>query len=139
MKAATTIFNNMIKIYKNAIVLKRPTIWNTLGLKRNQFLVFKFVYSDWVMQIDDLKKILTEVFSIIPGIPVIFPVSQEMPVFFIDQLNAPNLYLATSLDYSEINYLLSNSLALITAQACINEEIVAMNVNCLTNSTIALN
>lgn len=113
-----------------------PLIWWILGLKKNQFLVFHLDYSDIIEDVKEYKKKLTEVFSLLPHMPIIFPVTPKVPQTFIDNISMPNLYLASSLNDSEVSYLVYNSLALITASPSLSYEITTIEIVCLSNSDV---
>ena len=80
-----------------------------------------------------LKDFIVEIVSSSKGIPIIFPVHPRTKMI-LDKLNLnfENLFFIDPLGYLEFNYLVKNSLCVITDSGGITEETSYLNVPCLT-------
>ena len=111
----------------------RPTLWNEVNLKKKSYIVMTLHRP---FNVDDkirLKKIIKEVNKSLPSIPIIFS-AHPRTLKQIDAIgiNLPNLYITQPLGYLEFNYLVKNSMAVITDSGGITEETTIMNIPCMT-------
>ncbi|MBR2887383.1 MAG: UDP-N-acetylglucosamine 2-epimerase, partial [Bacteroidales bacterium] len=65
--------------------------------------------------------------------PIVFPMHPRTAKIFSDlNISAPNLHIIPPQGYLEFNYLVKNSLAVITDSGGITEETTVMHIPCLT-------
>jgi UDP-N-acetylglucosamine 2-epimerase (non-hydrolysing) len=126
--------NTMIDtLMKNMDRLKRPALWDEVGLRKQDYLVITLHRPSNVDEDNTLKVLLQEIVRNANGLPVIFPVHPRTKKVLMGlELNAPNLYLTDPLGYLEFNYLVRSAKAVITDSGGITEETTVMGVPCFT-------
>jgi UDP-N-acetylglucosamine 2-epimerase (non-hydrolysing) len=112
---------------------KSPKFWEEFGLiKKGYFIVTLHRPAN----VDDsivLEQYLTEIVSNVRGLPVIFPVHPRTSVALRKlDLSFENLILIEPLPYFEFNFLVDNSLMVITDSGGITEETTVLGIPCIT-------
>ena len=80
-----------------------------------------------------LKTFIQEIVTAANGLPILFPAHpRTKQVLSKVNISANNLYITEPLGYLEFNYLVKNSLAVITDSGGITEETTYMKIPCLT-------
>lgn len=111
----------------------KPSLWDKFNLKKKGYLVLTLHRPGNVDQEGKLKAYLEEILNNSSNLSVIFPVHPrtasilEKLDFFTDKL-----ILTSPLTYLEFNYLVDNSLAVITDSGGITEETTVLKIPCLT-------
>ena len=120
-------------LLKNLSRLKKPEIWDTIGLKAKQFFVITLHRPANVDEKNKLKELLNEIVDNVHGFPVIFPVHpRTAKVLEVYGSEAPNLHLIEPLGYLEFNFLVRHAKCVITDSGGITEETTVMGVPCIT-------
>jgi UDP-N-acetylglucosamine 2-epimerase (non-hydrolysing) len=110
-----------------------PQIWDSLGLKKNQYLVMTLHRPANVDQAEKLRELIHEITSNTEGLPIIFPVHPRTAKIFKDLgITAHNLFTVEPLSYLEFNYLVENAKCVITDSGGITEETTVMSIPCIT-------
>lgn len=126
--------NTMIDtLIANFSRLKEPQIFKDLSLKKKKYIVLTMHRPKNVDEESKLKSFLEEIINSSNNFPIIFPVHPRTKNI-ISKLNVNfnNLHLTEPLGYLEFNYLVKNSLCVITDSGGITEETTYMKVPCLT-------
>ncbi len=131
--------NTMIDtLLKHRSRFTKPEFWDSLVLKKGQYIVMTLHRPANVDEEDNLKNLLNEIISNSNGLPLIFPVHPRTAKI-LQGLGIENDHLHTvePLSYLEFNYLVENALAVITDSGGITEETTVMGIPCMTlrNST----
>lgn len=126
--------NTMIDtLLKNLIKLKKPQIFDECNLKEKQYFVLTLHRPANVDGEEKLKKLLEKIIEGSKGLPIIFPVHPRTAKNLQNSgIQAKNLFMAEPLSYLEFNYLVKNSMAVITDSGGITEETTQMRVPCIT-------
>ena len=126
--------NTMIDtLLKHKTNFKKPEFWDTLGLKKGQYIVMTLHRPANVDEEDNLKNLLKEIISNSNGLPLIFPVHPRTAKILHNLgIEYDRLYTVEPLGYLEFNYLVENALAVITDSGGITEETTVMGIPCLT-------
>ena len=120
-------------LLKNENRLKKPPIWHDLNLSDKKFIVMTLHRPSNVDEEDQLKKLITQIVKLGKDYPIIFPVHPRTQKLLNNlNLNFDNLHNVSPLGYLEFNFLVKNSLAVITDSGGITEEATVMNVPCMT-------
>lgn len=120
-------------LLKNLARLKKPAVWNRIGLQPQQYLVITLHRPANVDEEGKLKKLMDEIVKNVNELPVIFPVHpRTMKILKGIGIEAPNLYMIEPLGYLEFNYLVQHAKGVITDSGGITEETTVMGVPCLT-------
>ena len=120
-------------LLKNENKLKKPSLWDDLDLSENKYLVMTLHRPSNVDEEYQLKKLITQIVTLGKGYPIIFPVHPRTQKLLSNlNLNFENLHYVNPLGYLEFNYLVKQSLAVITDSGGITEETTVMNVPCIT-------
>ena len=120
-------------LLKNENKLKKPSLWNDLDLSEKKYLVMTLHRPSNVDEEYQLKKLITQIVTLGKGYPIIFPVHPRTQKLLSNlNLNFENLHYVNPLGYLEFNYLVKQSLAVITDSGGITEETTVMNVPCIT-------
>lgn len=131
--------NTMIDtLMRNIPRLKEPAIWKDFQLKPKKYFVITLHRPANVDEENNLKSLLEEIVEGAQGLPVIFPVHPRTAKSLQGLgLNNGELKMIEPLSYLQFNYLVKNSLAVITDSGGITEETTVMGVPCMTlrNST----
>lgn len=126
--------NTMIDtLIANLDNLKQPKIWNEQSLSKSNYIVLTLHRPSNVDEEEKLKDFIVEIVRSSKGIPIIFPVHPRTKMI-LDKLNLnfKNLLFIDPLGYLEFNYLVKNSLCVITDSGGITEETSYLNIPCLT-------
>lgn len=111
----------------------KPAIFDELKLSAKDYMVMTMHRPANVDQGEKLKKLINEIVNNVNGKPVIFPIHPRTARIFLDLgIQADNLHIIEPLGYLEFNYLVDNSMAVITDSGGITEETTIMGVPCLT-------
>ena len=112
--------------------LKKPQVYDDLTLKEKKYLVLTMHRPANVDIAEKLNKIIREITSSVNGLPVIFPIHPRTAKIFSNTgINSPNLHVIDALGYLEFNYLVKNSLAVITDSGGITEETTVLGIPCI--------
>lgn len=118
---------------KNELRLKRPQLWNTLGLQEKKYMVMTLHRPSNVDEEQQLKALISQIVILGKEYPIIFPVHPRTKKLLQDlDLNFDNLHYVEPLGYLEFNYLVKNAFAMLTDSGGITEETTVMNVPCMT-------
>lgn len=130
--------NTMIDtLYNNEKRFKRPAIWDILGLESKGYYVLTLHRKGNISDRETLLSILESIADVAGDRPIIFPMhphTEKMINSFGIQI--PQQFVITApLGYLEFNYLVKNTIAVITDSGGISEEATIMNVPCITLRT----
>lgn len=118
---------------KNESRLKKPLIWKDLNLSNKSYLVLTLHRPSNVDEVEQLKNLITKIVELSNNHPIIFPVHPRTKNRLESlNLNFDNLHYVEPLGYLEFNYLVKNSLAVLTDSGGITEETTVFNVPCVT-------
>lgn len=130
-----TMIDTLKKHYND---FKKPSFWDELKLKEKNYIVLTLHRPSNVDDKETLIQLLDTITLNSNNYPIIFPVHPRTKKI-LDSLNLTfeNLYLIDPLSYLEFNFLIKNSLAVVTDSGGITEETTVMSIPCLTlrNST----
>ncbi|MCL4155000.1 UNVERIFIED_CONTAM: hypothetical protein GTU68_005786 [Idotea baltica] len=125
-----TMIDTLIANYHR---LKKPQIFTDLKLDVKKFIVLTMHRPKNVDEETKLKLFLEEIINSSDGLPIIFPVHPRTKNIISKlNINFKNLHFIEPLGYLEFNYLVKNSLCVITDSGGITEETTYMKVPCLT-------
>jgi UDP-N-acetylglucosamine 2-epimerase (non-hydrolysing) len=125
-----TMIDTLLKHRPN---FKKPEFWDTLGLKKGQFIVITLHRPANVDEEYNLKNLLYEIISNSNGLPLIFPVHpRTAKILHRIGVDYNQLHTVEPLAYLEFNYLAENALAVITDSGGITEETTVMGIPCIT-------
>jgi UDP-N-acetylglucosamine 2-epimerase (non-hydrolysing) len=120
-------------LLKNIPRLKKPAVWDGLGLQPQEFFVITLHRPANVDEEGKLKQLMDEIIDNVHGLPIIFPVHpRTAKILSRLGIGAPNLHMIEPLGYLEFNYLVKNAKAVITDSGGITEETTVMHVPCIT-------
>ncbi len=126
--------NTMIDtLLKNLTRLKAPKEWDILHLHSKKYFIVTLHRPANVDEEAKLRYLIEEIVNNSDSLPVIFPVHpRTAKIIQAIGINAPNLHLIAPLDYLEFNYLVSESLGVITDSGGVTEETTVLDIPCLT-------
>jgi UDP-N-acetylglucosamine 2-epimerase (non-hydrolysing) len=126
--------NTMIDtLLKHRPRFAKPRIWDVLGLEKHQYLVLTLHRPANVDEEDNLKKLLDEIVNNSKGLPLVFPVHpRTAKVLESIKIGHSQLHVIEPQGYLEFNYLVENSLAVITDSGGITEETTVLGIPCMT-------
>ena len=133
----TSIFwvgNTMIDtLVKHRSRFQKPKIWEELKLSKKGYIVMTLHRPGNVDEEEKLKLLMNEIVENSNNLPLIFPVHPRTAKI-LQGLGIQNSRLHTidPLGYLEFNYLVENSLAVITDSGGITEETTVMGIPCMT-------
>lgn len=111
----------------------KPKIWDKIGLQKKQYLVMTMHRSANVDETDKLSAFLKAITGNVNNLPVIFPIHPRTASILKESgINESNLFVIEPLGYLEFNFLIENSLAVMTDFGGITEETTVMGIPCLT-------
>ncbi|WP_298340692.1 UDP-N-acetylglucosamine 2-epimerase (non-hydrolyzing) [uncultured Algibacter sp.] len=120
-------------LLKNKNRLRKPSIWENLGLAKKKYMVMTLHRPSNVDEAHHLKQLITQIVTLGKDYPIIFPVHPRTQKLLSSlDLNFGNLHYISPLGYLEFNYLIKNTLAVITDSGGITEEATVMNIPCIT-------
>ena len=124
------MIDTLIK-YKDSFI--KPSMWDSLRLQTNSYLVLTMHRPSNVDNFDKIEKLLTVISNSSRGLKLIFPCHPRTKnqLKRINNLNE-NLILIDPLSYLEFNFLVKNSKAVITDSGGITEETTFLGIPCLT-------
>lgn len=126
--------NTMIDtLLKNRVNFTPPDFWTEISLSPKKYFVITFHRPSNVDDPQNLKSILDHILENTADLLVVFPVHPRTKKV-LEALNYthPKLYLTQPLGYFEFNYLVDNSIAVITDSGGITEETTVLGIPCLT-------
>ena len=126
--------NTMIDtLLSNESKFKSPLIWKSLNLQAKSYLIITLHRPSNVDAEIKLKSLLDEILIHINNFDLIFPMHPRTRKVF-DKLDLSNekLHIIDPLSYHEFNFLVKNSLAVITDSGGITEETTVMGIPCIT-------
>lgn len=131
--------NTMIDtLRKHQKFFNKPTLPSLRHLKKNEYLVLTLHRPNNVDDQNLFTSYLHEILKHSGDLPVVFPTHPRTKQM-MDQLdlNYDRLIISKPLGYKEFNYLVANSLGVITDSGGITEETTVMGIPCMTlrNST----
>lgn len=110
-----------------------PALYSQRGLTKGKYLVLTLHRPANVDDQEKLVALLTEVVSNTENRPVVFPVHPRTAKVLAETgWMHPQLIIAEPLPYLEFNYLVANSLGVITDSGGITEETTVMGIPCMT-------
>jgi UDP-N-acetylglucosamine 2-epimerase (non-hydrolysing) len=126
--------NTMIDTLSSQIVnFQKPPFWDEYKLAQKKYWLLTLHRPS---NVDDEQHLLDLIHAIINnsnGLPIVFPVHPRTKKMIEKlNLNSEKLYMIDPLSYLEFNYLVKNSLAVITDSGGITEETTVMGVPCMT-------
>jgi UDP-N-acetylglucosamine 2-epimerase (non-hydrolysing) len=133
----TSIFwvgNTMIDtLVKHRSRFQKPKIWEELKLSKKGYIVMTLHRPGNVDEEEKLKSLMNEIVENSNNLPLIFPVHpRTAKILHGLGIQHSRLYTIDPLGYLEFNYLVENSLAVITDSGGITEETTVMGIPCLT-------
>jgi len=125
--------NTMIDtLLHNISRFKLPTCWNELGLVARKYIVLTLHRPSNVDDLESFLKTLNEISSLAGDLPVVYPAHPRTHKS-LEQFQLPdNFKMIAPEPYLSFNYLVKNSLAVITDSGGITEETTVMGVPCMT-------
>lgn len=126
--------NTMIDtLLKQMPRFRQPELWSQLTLQEKEYIILTLHRPSNVDEEEKLKHLIDEIVHHSEGRKIVFPVHPRTAKM-LDQLgiNHPNLYRVDPMGYLEFNYLVKNSLMVITDSGGITEETTVMNIPCIT-------
>ncbi len=126
--------NTMIDtLIKQKPRFRKPHFWDELALNKGQYFVMTLHRPANVDDKVKLKDIIDEIIKNSNGLPLIFPVHPRTAKILKSLIiEHQQLYIVEPLGYWEFNFLVENSLAVITDSGGITEETTVMGVPCIT-------
>ena len=126
--------NTMIDtLLKQRSRFRKPNFWADLELNKGQYIVITLHRPANVDEEKNLSNLLNEIINNSNGLPLIFPVHPRTAKIMKSlQIEHKQLHTIEPLGYLEFNYLVENSLAVITDSGGITEETTVMGVPCMT-------
>ncbi|MGL5938027.1 MAG: non-hydrolyzing UDP-N-acetylglucosamine 2-epimerase [Phocaeicola sp.] len=111
----------------------QPLLYNKLHLTKQKYLVLTLHRPSNVDNPETLKTLLDEILAHSKGMPILFPMHPRTAQL-VKQITiaATNLHTLEPLSYLEFNYLVENSLAVITDSGGITEETTILGIPCMT-------
>ena len=104
-----------------------------LNLQQGKYFVLTLHRPANVDEGTKLKQTMDEIIRSSQNLPIVFPMHPRTAKIFSDlNISAPNLHIIPPQGYLEFNYLVKNSLAVITDSGGITEETTVMHIPCLT-------
>ncbi len=111
----------------------KPAVFDEKCLSKGGYFVVTLHRPANVDEAGNLKKLIDEIIANVHGLPVIFPIHPRTAKVFKEAgICADNLHIVPPLGYLEFNYLVKNSLAVITDSGGITEETTVMGIPCMT-------
>ncbi len=133
----TSIFwvgNTMIDtLVKHRSRFQKPKIWDELKLSKKGYIVMTLHRPGNVDEEEKLKSLMSEIVENSNNLPLIFPVHPRTAKILNGLgIQHSRLHTIDPLGYLEFNYLVENSLAVITDSGGITEETTVMGIPCMT-------
>lgn len=113
--------------------LRAPDLWDKFKLNKDKYFVLTLHRPSNVDKSKLFQKLLTAISVGGRKLPIIFPVHPRTAKILSTLKNIPNnIHFVDPQPYLEFNYLVKNSMAVITDSGGITEECTMMNVPCMT-------
>ena len=135
----------------NRARFRKPEVWDTLGLKEQQYIVMTMHRPANVDEENHLRAMMEQIIDNVHGLPVIFPIHPRTAKLLLGGRTAsdlqdaslqdasrmlqerwPNLHIVEPMGYLEFNYLVERAKAVVTDSGGITEETTVMGVPCIT-------
>lgn len=126
--------NTMIDtLVKHRSRFQQPKIWEELKLSEKGYIVMTLHRPGNVDEEEKLKSLMNEIVENSNNLPLIFPVHPRTAKILQGLgIQHSRLHTVDPLGYLEFNYLVENSLAVITDSGGITEETTVMGIPCMT-------
>lgn len=126
--------NTMIDtLLKNRKYFTKPPLWDSLGLTNHNYLVVTLHRPANVDEEYKLKELIFEILAHSRDKAIVFPVHPRTAKAIQNLgVDHPRLHFVEPLGYLEFNYLVENSIAVITDSGGITEETTVMGIPCMT-------
>ena len=126
--------NTMIDtLLKNINRFTRPNFYNNLNLQNKKYFILTLHRPSNVDQNSKLLNTVKIINDNVKNLPVIFPAHpRTLNILSKSKFNFHNIKLVNPQPYFEFNYLVKNSLCVITDSGGITEETTVMGVPCMT-------
>jgi UDP-N-acetylglucosamine 2-epimerase (non-hydrolysing) len=125
-----TMIDTLLKQRPN---FRKPPIWDEISLTKGNYIVMTLHRPANVDEESKLKDLLDEIINNSHQTPLIFPVHPRTAKILANLgISHPRLHTIDPLGYLEFNFLVENSLAVITDSGGITEETTVMGVPCMT-------
>lgn len=110
-----------------------PPFWSDLGLASGGYIVMTLHRPANVDEEENLIELISTILANSAEVPFVFPIHpRTAQVFKTANWHHPRLHLVEPLPYLEFNYLVENSMGVITDSGGITEETTVMGVPCMT-------
>jgi UDP-N-acetylglucosamine 2-epimerase (non-hydrolysing) len=125
-----TMIDTLIKHRPN---FKKPSFWDKFDLQKGKYIVMTLHRPANVDEVENLKELLDEIIEHSQNLPIIFPVHPRTSKILQNAgVSYPRLKMTEPLGYMGFNYLVENSLAVITDSGGITEETTVLGIPCIT-------
>ena len=125
-----TMIDSLIKQREN---FRPPKIWDELGLESDQYIVLTLHRPSNVDGESQLANSLRVVGETAVDTKIVYPIHPRSAQALEDEFILPdNIHLVPPQSYLEFNYLVKNSLAVITDSGGITEETTLLGIPCMT-------
>ena len=126
--------NTMIDtLIKNKHKFRAPEFWGSFGLSKKKYVVITLHRPANVDDQKKLKEILIEIINNTHDLQLIFPVHPRTSKILNEiGINNSRLHLVDPQGYLEFNYLVENSMFVITDSGGITEETTVLGIPCIT-------
>lgn len=112
---------------------RKPIEYDQIGLEKGKYFVLTMHRPANVDEAEKLKCMMNRITENVHGMPIVFPIHPRTAKIFKDLgIEADNLKVIEPQGYLEFNYLVQNSMGVITDSGGITEETTVMHVPCLT-------
>ncbi len=113
--------------------LKQPSFFKEINIECNKYILITLHRPANVDDKEKLKSLILEITNNVNGLPVLFPIHPRTAKTYKElHIQPKNLILIEPLGYLEFNYLVKNSMAVITDSGGITEETTVMGIPCIT-------
>lgn len=127
-------------LLQNLPRLRRPAIYDALGLQPREYLVLTMHRPANVDEEDHLRALMEQILTNTRGLPILFPIHPRTAKIFYNlwgdaatlAARFPSLHIIDPMGYLEFNYLVRHAKAVITDSGGITEETTVMGVPCIT-------
>lgn len=129
--------NTMIDtLLTNLPKLKKPDFWSDLKLKEKSYIIATLHRPSNVDNFENLNSLLRSISKFSGDIPVVFPIHPRTKSKIPDHWQKPeNLHFVDPQGYLEFNYLVKNSMGVVTDSGGITEETTVLGIPCITLRT----
>lgn len=126
--------NTMIDtLLKQRPFFQKPDFWDSIGLKKQEYLVLTLHRPANVDEEGNLKLLLEEIIAHSNDFPLVFPVHpRTLKILEKIGFKHPRLHLIDPMGYLEFNYLVERAKVVITDSGGITEETTVLGVPCMT-------